>query len=340
MTTKMFAFPKENQQNTRFGRSDQMIRTTAFRPVFRARNSGQRGFTLVEILVVAIVISLLSAIAVINIQQFVDNNKRKSVIADARSLATALGFSHDDIGFYPKLCFLDSSKTDPGLSIANAAIDPAVQAQQIDRFHNFFQLYGLNYQSSAGFGAVNNWRGPYISISSTRSGASQGQGGSVFVEIPADNGFSPTDPNNGAIQEWPADVWGQPYVVYAMKWELNSSGVYERRFIGVDLDGNPRINEFRESPDAFLAIVSYGKNAVPGLDEFSDQDIARRASRMFTESTSTVNNPRPVYRMFDFLEIGNNQRAVLSNTPDVIPTALGTGPGILDRGSDDVVIEF
>lgn len=287
-----------------------------------------RGFTLIEILVVSLVIALLSSIAVINIQQFVDNNKRKTVIADLRSLGTALGFAHDDIGFYPKIGFLGSSRRDPLLAVIDtSSADP----DSVARFHNRFQAYSIPFDQ---FGAVTRWKGPYMAVSRSRENSAQGQGGTVVVQIPPDAAF----PDNGQVMRWPADVWDRPYVAYLMRWELNASGSYERRFLGRALDGTPLPNEFRERADAFVAVVSYGQNRVPGLGQFplGPDEEARANARLFTESTLTGVDPQPRFRMFGYLEFLDIHRQVLNDPP----AAIGNGPGILDPGSDDLVYEF
>jgi len=289
----------------------------------------RRGFTLIEILVVSLVIALLSSIAVINIQQFVDNNKRKVVIADMRSLATAVGFAHDDMGFYPKLAFLQSSRRDPALGLYNplATGDP----DRIERFHGFFQAYDLIYQPDI---PLRLWKGPYLNPSQSRAGAAQGQGGLAYVQMLNDPAFPP---GNNVI-EWPADVWDSPYCLYLMKWQLGPSGQYERRFLGRDIDGTLLDNEWRESPDAFTAIVSYGKNRVPGLGDYPDGAVetTRRATRLFTESSLTGVSPQPKYIMLGYQSFTQAMRLVLQNAP----ASVGAGPGILDPGSDDLIIEF
>ena len=142
---------------------------------------GRRGFTLIEILVVSIVISILSTIAIINIQQFVDNNKRKAVIADLGSLRTSLSFASDDIGIYPKLAFLQFARRAPNLStvVTGSGFTDGV------RFHERFQAYGLDYSASM-LGTVENWSGPYLAAGQIRGGVAQGEGGRANVQIAPD----------------------------------------------------------------------------------------------------------------------------------------------------------
>lgn len=64
-----------------------------------------RGFTIVELLVVIVVIGVLAAIAIVSysgIQQQARDAQRKSA---ARTLQGALGMYHVDHGAYPNVCF-------------------------------------------------------------------------------------------------------------------------------------------------------------------------------------------------------------------------------------------
>src|SRR5512139_746437 len=57
-----------------------------FVPVFRAMNNGNRGFTLVELIVVAALVAILAAIALPTYSWIVDRAKNASCIADLRTL--------------------------------------------------------------------------------------------------------------------------------------------------------------------------------------------------------------------------------------------------------------
>ncbi len=72
-------------------------------PTFKRRN---RGFTLIEMLIVAALIAIFSALAVFNISEQLNISKGKAAVAECRSIATAMSFAHDDLGFYPKIGFL------------------------------------------------------------------------------------------------------------------------------------------------------------------------------------------------------------------------------------------
>lgn len=276
-----------------------------------ARRRDRRGFTLIEILVIALIISILSSIAIINIQQFVDNNKRKAVVAEVRQLAQALSFARDDIGYFPKLNFLTASRFSPRLAIFNAD-------GSVDRFHRDFHLYGANFSVQRD---VPDWNGPYMGVSPARTGAAQGIGGSIQMELAGDAAF----PAESNIQTWPADTFGEPYMVYAMKWEFDAgAGTYVARFIA-----DP-ITAFREAPNAVLAVVSYGKNRLPGMAPEAETADARRDLRLYTEST----NPDARYRILRRGEMTQAMADVFAGDPD------GRGPGITEPLSDDIAYEF
>src|SRR5690606_6989864 len=73
-------------------------------PISPIRRNG--GFTLIEMLVVAALIAIFAGLAVFNIVEQLNREKEKAAIAEARSIATAMSFAHDDLGFYPRLCWL------------------------------------------------------------------------------------------------------------------------------------------------------------------------------------------------------------------------------------------
>jgi prepilin-type N-terminal cleavage/methylation domain-containing protein len=275
------------------------------------RLHARRGFTLIEVLIIALIISILSSIAIINIQNFVDNNKRKAVVAETRQLAQALSFASDDIGYYPKLCFLTSSRFSPQLAIFNGD-------GSVNRFHRDFQVYGANF--SVQFN-VPLWKGPYMGVSPARTGAAQGVGGTVQMELANDPSFPP----ESNVQTWPADTYGEPYVVYAMKWEFDGpSSTYVKRFI------SSPITAYRESPNATLAVVSYGKNRLPGLGVDAEASDPRRDLRLYTESL----NPDARYRIYGRGELIQAMADVYDADPD------GSGPGVTQALSDDIAYEF
>lgn len=199
------------------------------------RGSAGRGFTLVEIIIVGTLIAIFSGIAVFSMQQIFESNLRKAAIGEVHQIGTALAFAKNDMGIFPKLNFLDDPKAT--LVDASGVLLPFVSAN-FDYIGN--STVGLTTR------IANDYAGSYFAMSQSRNGLAQGRKGIVRMRI---NG----DPTN-TESDWPADPWGNPYVVYLIKIERGSGGAPAPRFI----------NRATEEPDVAL-VVSYGKDGLPAL---------------------------------------------------------------------------
>ena len=62
---------------------------------------GQRGFTLIEIMVVVVILGILAAIIIPRISDRPEQASRTKAIMDIKSIETALSLFHMDNGFYP-----------------------------------------------------------------------------------------------------------------------------------------------------------------------------------------------------------------------------------------------
>lgn len=67
----------------------------------RRHREAQRGFTLIEVMVVVLIVSLLGAIAAPAYQASIDTARRVALVDDARNLHSALTRYHVDQGSYP-----------------------------------------------------------------------------------------------------------------------------------------------------------------------------------------------------------------------------------------------
>jgi len=74
---------------------------TAMRTPTAAAGPGQRGFTLVELLIVVAIVGLLSSIAVVNLLNAVDKAKQKRTMMDMHTIGAAVEAYGTDNARYP-----------------------------------------------------------------------------------------------------------------------------------------------------------------------------------------------------------------------------------------------
>lgn len=220
-----------------------------------------RGFTLIEILIVAALIALLSGIAIFSINEFYNNNIRKAVIGEVNQIATAASFANDDLQFFPKLHLL----SDPASVIFK---DPATGLQNPNQVIPGIDYFGFipGGQPPQLTKLQNGWRGPYMGMSMTRDRSSRGsRSGIVKMRLP-DVYFDPSISNATrealSLVDWPADVWGNPYVFYQLRSSADVGGNLLPEFV----------DQLGENADYLNAIVSYGKNGYPGGNDMTPGD--------------------------------------------------------------------
>lgn len=230
------------------------------------RSLQRRAFTLIEIIVVATLISLLSGIALFSINEMYIRNIRKVSFAEAYQLATALSIVENDVDFYPRLNFLRLPKE---LVLVEPNSPPPVPANESafsESTAPTSMLPGLDYWGIYRHDAppvlkvLGNWNGPYMGVSQARQDANRGaQSGIIKMRIP-DLAENPITVNglDTSLVDWPADPFGNPYLLYQFK-------------AVIDPDAQVNIPLFLEDPtdDASWRnmIVSYGRNNFPGGNE-------------------------------------------------------------------------
>lgn len=180
----------------------------------KRRHANNRGFTLVEIMIVAALIAILSSIAIFSINEFFNIQVRKATIGELRQFATALSFAHDDLTFFPRLNNLNKPRAlvlydQQSDQSSNANLIPAID------YHGF--VPGVPQGATPFQSRVSAfWSGPYIGLSEARQRANRGgKSGLARVRLPevwaALSG--PNQEKYSFVEDYPADPWGQPYVM-------------------------------------------------------------------------------------------------------------------------------
>lgn len=283
----------------------------------RARS--RSGFTLIEILIIAALIAILSGIAVISIQFLVVDAKRKAALGDLKTIAHGITIAQYDQSFFPRIGYMCY----PAEELAGFAKSPLTGGAAT--LPPDFQYSGINFDPIAPQ-VYAKWKGPYFPKSTGRSIISTGGVGYVVkMRMPSTNG------NDAIILDWPADPFGNPYVMYLVHVARNAgstTNAYQLATPGLE-------------PNAVAVVVSYGSNQVPGGSSDANKVAPFREQaegfRFYDEDTSgsgaryvALTLAQQVDR---FPALGGEMRpssGIYSN-PDEFP-------GILDTGSDDLIV--
>jgi general secretion pathway protein G len=68
----------------------------------------QRGYTLIELLIVVAIIGLLAAIAIPNLINALQRSRQKRTMADMRAISEAVEMYHQDLSFFPIYADVDA----------------------------------------------------------------------------------------------------------------------------------------------------------------------------------------------------------------------------------------
>lgn len=320
---------------------------------------GQRGFTLVELVIVGALLAIFSSIAVFGVQQQYRSNIRKVAIAETRQIGAALEFANIDTSVFPRLCWLSESES--GLTFISQQIVGGPAAVPI-----VFAALDINSRTISATGAASarsNWKGPYLGLSQNRVGAAQGRGGFVYMiqpELPT--GAGSENPNSLVVGNgirWPADPYSNPYVVYMLDVDLTTNPAQPSlAFVNDNVAG-----QGTNRKGSFVnAVVSYGPNQYPGgvesplptfgtgVRDQADEGIFPWNMRLYRGlpgfKPSSKNLPTHTYRAAAEFRIATDPNARaranmwgrgFATTANGIPA--GT-VAITDLTSDDLVFEF
>ncbi len=286
------------------------------------------GFTLIEILVICAILAILSSMLIFNVRETMQQTERKASFADARSVANALTTAQFDIGFLPRIGYLNFAVPD----LQRLASSQYVLPKSFDAMG--FPDGMLTGKTSQ---VYTNWGkgGSYLNIGAERAGLVAGGSSGYLCKMEIPDLGSSAD----KLLIWPADPWGNPYVVYLIKVRYgppttpDGPGAVVYNGATYSWIGSPT-----EEATYLAAVVSYGANGIPG--GFADEKLNVAAG-----DPNTVVNIYGLYRttgtpgQFTALRsselMSGNQTKALRRDFGYAPG--GGIPGILDDGSDDII---
>ena len=276
-----------------------------------------RAFTLIEMFIVGALIALFAGIAIFNIQGQYLANIRKITIAEVNQIHTALSFVKMDTGIFPKLNFLNKALFHREVSVPVLGVD----ARQLN-LRNDFDYMGYAIGPGIESTILSGWSGPYYSVSHTRRGIARAVGGVVTMLLP----------NTGIVTDWPADAYGEPYVLYLIK--VTETG-------GLDW-----VRSATEEANYFAAVVSYGRNRIPGYRAdrpIPPDDFNRlKNERLYREggSGSDIYGRSRAAEFTALTAAEYNQTRLQALTKIDRPGISEDEVGIIDPKSDDIIYEF
>ena len=290
---------------------------------------------MIEILIVAAIISIFAGLAIFGAQRMYDDNRRKAMFDETSQIGRGLSFAEQDLGFHPRIYLLGLPITEivvPGTPGAPAGLDTYGQV-----------LVG----SSQVANVARKWTSPYMGFSETRKSLSQGSRGLKKMYIPEID----------RLVEWPCDTWGNPYMLYEVVSFIDG-GSTQLRFA-----------QPGEGGDFLTAVVSYGPNGIPGnfmpnVDDGSlnsETSLIRRSGMPFfisdpsgsplTHFTDLENREGSINPMQYTLRPYSGSDGLEANADNILNRVKvnynsgGTAPingylGILDDGTDDIIWRF
>lgn len=259
-----------------------------------------------EMLVVSALIALFSGLAVFAITTQLEQNKKKAAVAECRQIATAMSFAHQDLGFFPKFCFMKFNFQNIAQFLIGASVPANTGAVE----------YHGHAVPNLGLKLRNSWKGVYMTQNPDRL---------VKMVFNTESGQ--------LTMPWPADPWGNPYVAYLIHTEKPVAGRPNavQKFL----------QNSGQDANYYAGITSYGRNTVPGLGDDAvnepDKINQRKPLRLYQAPDGT---PPGTFFLLTPAQYTDDKMQVF------LPSASGTtgydglGPNSLDKGSDDRVYQF
>lgn len=304
---------------------------------------GWRAFSLIEVLIVAAILSILASIAVINVQHMMEDARRKAAMAEARSIATALTFARQETGFFPKLNYLIEQLMPNSPHEEDGVVDPNTNKVRVD-----FEYMSRPLTDPNDLRIQGTWTGPYFSLSQTAKSSAEGTQGYSEIELPDREHADGTK----VYRRWPKDHWKRPYVVYLL-------GVEPRLPSDQKLGNVTFLHTPTKAPNFAAAVVSYGPDGYPGALRYKDgterarkstqrlyEDLNNEDYRMLIESQYDVSLPAGRMRLEGYAEQRFKDVTGYTATRDGyvgvtdIVGVVDPNGGTRRLPSDDVIIEF
>lgn len=242
------------------------------KPTARGRLCRRRGFTAVEIAMVATVIAILALLIIPIFRKRTDEAKLAAANDEIQSLAKAYLIIESDLdGFQPRLQDLDNIEKGDA-TITNVTLDPPIA--EWNRTLGF-AIDGVTPVADTRPTVVQNFRGPYIAfrrsdtveniIAIYGNDITYTNGGPIYVVSSATGdgpNYNNTVEDDPANDRYPLDPWNAPYLYYGRETDFNVRFIVSFGPNGVPGDGVGGPSNIYQRPDTGGAELGTGDDIV------------------------------------------------------------------------------
>lgn len=123
-------------------------------------NRNNRGFTLIEVIVVAAIIAILAGILVPMIFNQIDESKKARALGDCKSIQSAMLTFRKDVGVWPVKSAPAVSDVTLLIGLGTATPDADLTAKGFDVTKKQMFVDHLKVDDNAAYGTL--WKGPYL----------------------------------------------------------------------------------------------------------------------------------------------------------------------------------